>query len=163
MNSRGPKPTPLRVLTKRGSRRGKDREKEGVVNPRPARPNAPKGLPKGAHKYWAHAVGILMDMELLAKADRNALARYCTNLWFYERTRDFVNAHLDEPVVNAQGVEVERPQVKRLLSFDTALRRAEEEFGFTPSARSKLLRAGIGTPKKGESETQTDEERFFGS
>ena len=159
MGRRGTKPTPLRVLQQRDSPVAKSRAKQGVATPRPGRPNCPRDLPDGARKYWRHAVEILHGMGLLEKADRNALARYCTNLWFYERTRDFVNTHLDEPVVNSQGVEVERPQVKRLLAFDTACRRAEQEFGLTPSARSTLLRAGTGPAKKAK---PTGKERFCG-
>ena len=149
MGKRGPPRTPMRVLKQHDSPVAKERAKQGVATPRPGRPNCPRDLPEGARKYWRHAVDLLYDMGILEKADRNALSRYCVNLWFYQRTRDFVAEHLDVPVVNGQGVEVERPQVKRLLAFDTACRRAEQEFGLTPSARSTLLRAGVGKKKGG--------------
>jgi P27 family predicted phage terminase small subunit len=143
MGSRGPAPTPTRVLELRGTFRG---DRHGGVEPKPAAPRkvppAPKHLGDEARRIWKRLAKELLELELLTGVDLVALEGYCVT---YERAiaAEAIVASEGRTVATAQG----RKRHPELLTAEKAradLRRYDQEFGFTPSARARLR----GAPAK---------------
>ena len=157
MGARGPKPTPTATLKLRGSWLAKKREREGEPLPAPGKPNCPRELKsKPARALFKRVVNRLATVDgLLSQLDDQELARYCTLLESYWECRDKIDQHgLMMPVKDrvtirdgdgkitgtedrVVGLEVS-PYMTLSLRLSEKLCRMEADFGFNPSARSRL-------------------------
>lgn len=152
----GPPPTPTAILKARGSWLPRTRKKEPQLGK--GVPQCPSWLDADAKKAWKDLVPVLDGMGVLTKAEKRALARYCDLSVEYERLAIFVAEHGSTyPIKNADGA-VQRlcqfPQAVRKMALADVLLRLEQQFGLTPSARTR-----IQVDKK---ETAVDGiERFF--
>ena len=157
MGSRGPARTPTQILKLRGSWLAKTREGEPKGDP--ATPHCPKWLRKEGKVLWKEIVPQLAAMGVLARCDRNAVARYCQTFAKWREAEEFLKEHgAVYPEKDASGRTVglkEYPQAAQAVRFAEQLLRLEREFGLTPSARSNLVvtRKDTGDPAK---------DRFFG-
>ena len=141
MGRRGPPPTPTAILAARGSRRAtQGREHEPVVHP--GRPECPDWLDEEAKSAWAQLVPVLESMGVLTRADAHALARYCQLLIRWKRAELFIQKYGETyPVKSARGMVkmfFAWPQVGIAHKLSLALTKLEQEFGLTPSARSRV-------------------------
>ncbi len=140
MGKRGPARTPTRILKMRGSWRADARE--GEPEPDASRPRCPAWLRKEAKRAWKELIPQLEAMGILAKCDRNPLARYCQTLAQWKATEQWIMKHGDAyPEKDARGKIIglkEYPQVSRALRLSEALLRLEKQFGLTPAARADL-------------------------
>ncbi len=140
MGTRGPPPTPTPVLAMRGSWRSKRNPREPC--PEPGRPRCPRWLDKQAKAAWKQLAPQLDRMGVLAKVDGNALARYC-QLWARWRSaeeflRDRGDTHLVKDADgHVKGIRA-YPQVRIANQLAEQLLRLEQQFGMTPSARSRI-------------------------
>ena len=135
MRGRKPKPTTLKILNGNPGRRPLN-AREPLA---PAEvPDCPDFLDEEAKAEWFRMAKILLDMGLLTRADRAALAAYCTA---YSR---WVTA---ERQVQRLGTIVKSPEKNfpmkspYLTVADQALetmRKFMVEFGLTPSSRSRI-------------------------
>jgi P27 family predicted phage terminase small subunit len=135
MKGRKPKPTVLRMLEGNpGKRKINAREPKTPAGV----PECPDFLDDEARAEWFRTVPVLQEMGLLSRADRSALAAYCTA---YSR---WVQA---EALVKKLGVIVKSPEKgfpmksPYLTVADQALeimRKLMVEFGLTPSSRSRI-------------------------
>lgn len=133
MGRRGPPPTPTKVLKLRGSPLADGRKDE--PEPRKGKPSFPKWFDADAKRIWRSVTAELEHMGLLARADRNALMRYCHYMARWE--------------VAAQEIQAGRVTDKVLAVYDNyaeKLLKLEVQFGLTPSARARL--ATEGKPKQ---------------
>ncbi len=151
MGRRGPPPTPTRVLRMRGSWRGNRNPREPA--PQGTAPRRPKWLDPDAAAAWTNLAPLLAGMGLLASADANALARYCT-LWArWRKAEEFLRQHGETHLVKGGDGGVRGlapyPQVRIAAMLAEQLLRLEQHFGMTPSARSR-----IETPSHGEAEAE---------
>jgi len=149
MGARGPAPTPTKILQMRGSRWP---ERLGINEPLPeaGAPTCPSWLPTDAKAAWKQLAPVLLDMGVLTKADRLALARYCRLFMRWRRAEDFLDKHgevypIRKVVTDRDGnerVEVVGsapfPQVAIAAKLADQLLRLEQNFGLTPSARSRI-------------------------
>ena len=135
MRGRKPKPTTLKILEGNpGKRSLKDHEPLAATEI----PECPEFLDDEARAEWFRMAKLLQDMGLLTRADRAALAAYCTA---YSR---WVTA---ERQVQRLGTIVKSPlknfpmKSPYLTVADQALenmRKFMVEFGLTPSSRSRI-------------------------
>ncbi len=139
MGRRGPRPEPTQSLRLKGSWRANSRPEE----PRP--PNGPvrcpAWIPKEAKTAWRVLAPMLEGMGVLTRADRNALTRYCV-LWSrWRAAEETIQRGQTIPIYDDAGklIDVKMiPQVKLAGELAVVLLRLEQEFGLTPSARTRI-------------------------
>jgi P27 family predicted phage terminase small subunit len=141
MGTRGPPPTPTNVLKRRGSWRGNRNPHEPT--PPPGKPRCPRWLSDEAKRAWKRMIPQLDAMGILTRLDGHALARYC-QLWArWRQAEEFLATNGDTHLVrNADGQVAgvrAYPQVKIAAQLAEQLLRIEQQFGMTPSARTRLV------------------------
>lgn len=144
MGRRGPAPTPTAILRLRGSKlvNQRDRYRATEAKGPPGTPDCPDWLDQDAKAAWEHLVPQLESMGVLTRIDGNALARYC-KLWARWRKAE---AFLDKngevyPLRDEKGKVkylAQFPQVSIAANLAQQLTRLEQEFGLTPSARTRI-------------------------
>lgn len=190
MGERGPAPVPTPILKARGSWRGAAREKAGEVQFPAGKPTCPSFLSREAKAEWKRQVGVLEEVGVLSAVDRAALAQWCEawSEWrdlveeIARRQAEYAQALIayeqyeqgvDDPNHPAAG---ETPPVlpAPFLGSDgwVTLARARDragakvlrwagQFGFSPSARTRLREAGTGPAER--EEAASGKARFFAS
>lgn len=149
MGKRGPRPTPTKLLQLRGSKLAtKDRLAKEAQGPE-GLPEKPEWLDELAGRAWDYLVPLLQQMGVLTRIDGHALSRYC-KLWSRWREAEaFIAKHgLMYPLKDDAGQPKcfqPWPQVSIANKLAQQLTRLEQEFGMTPSARSRLT---LATPVK---------------
>ncbi len=141
MGRRGPAPEPtaLKLLKGNPGRRPiNDRE----PRPKSKRPRCPRWLDKDAKAAWKDLVPELEAMGVLSRVDGNALTRYCT-LWSrWKKAELFLQKHGDSyPIKDEKGklkYLAQFPQVGVANKLAVQLTRLEQEFGMTPSSRTRI-------------------------
>lgn len=87
-------------------------------------------------------VPLLEEMNVLTRADTNALARYCQLFARWKKAEQFIQKYGESfPCKSGNGVVkcfLPFPQSGLSLKLSIALTRLEQEFGLTPSARSRI-------------------------
>jgi P27 family predicted phage terminase small subunit len=140
MGARGPTPTPSHLLKLRGGFRS-DRHRDQLQPPE-GRPTCPDWLDDEAKTAWKHLTPLLSAMGVLTRIDRNALARYC-QLWArWKKAELFIQKHGDTYPIKDESGKIkclqQFPQVAIAHKLAALLTRLEQEFGLTPSARSRI-------------------------
>ena len=99
-------------------------------------------------------------MGVLTKADRNALARYCVLWGRWRKAEEFIASQGDSYVVRDEHGKVKGmkpyPQVRMAGQLAEQLLRLEQNFGLTPSARSR-----IEVPTQDQPDEQDDKRRYL--
>jgi P27 family predicted phage terminase small subunit len=107
---------------------------------------------------WRRAVAVLGEMRILTRVDRDALAAYCQSYARWKAAEQFLETHGEVyPVRDEKGnVRCMRPypQVRIAMDMLQVLRSYQQEFGMTPSARTRVQEI----PNLVH---DSDEERFF--
>jgi P27 family predicted phage terminase small subunit len=140
MGRRGPKPTPTAVLRLRGSWRGKANKAE--PQPEATAPDCPMWLSTAAKDVWGEVVAILAPTRVLTRADGKTLARYCEYFVRWKAACAFLEKNgevytLKDDAGNVKCV-MPWPQVSQYHKCATMLLKIEEQFGMTPSSRSRI-------------------------
>jgi P27 family predicted phage terminase small subunit len=146
----------------------------GKRKPRPTvRPkglaSCPAWMAPAAKAEWKRLATELELLGLLGSTDQGALAGYCTA---------YANLVKAQRVINSQGftythngLEKKRPEVGIAQDAMREMRKFAQEFGMTPSSRSKVTSTGQlplpGVPEKPKAPGMPDaagdpDERFFG-
>ena len=140
MTRPGPAPTPTPQLKLAGSWRAKKRKAE--PKPKAGRPRCPTHLSPDARRAWKAIIPQLAAMGVLTKIDGTALV-LLVETWAIWREA--------EGIVRKQGMVYEvldeygdlkimrrRPEVAIMNEASRQLLRLLQEFGLTPSARTRL-------------------------
>lgn len=138
MGSRGPAPLPDNVLEMRGTFRGDRRPGQQVDAERLVRPpTAPKHLGELAKKIWRQKAKLLIQLELLTIGDLASLEGYCVA---HERAIDAeaIVAVEGRTVRSIEGGLKRHPELVTAEKARADMRRYEQEFGLTPSARARM-------------------------
>jgi len=134
-----PKPTRLKVLAGNPGRR---RLNKREPKPSAKAPVCPTWLSPEAQKVWRSTVPLLKDMGVLARVDRDALTAYCQVFARWKAAEEFLDRHGPVyPLKDERGnikCMMPFPQVAIARSLLQMLRGYQQEFGLTPSARSRL-------------------------
>ena len=132
---RKPKPTALKVL-------------EGNPGGRPLNPNEPKPAKKAprcpawledeAKKEWKRMGKTLEQMGLLTEMDMAAFAGYCQAYARWKEAEEFITQH-GSIVKTPSGYWQQVPQVSIAQTYLKIMNRFAEQFGLTPSSRSRII------------------------
>jgi len=138
---RGPPPKPTRMRLLEGNR-GKRRINEYEPQPEKAAPPCPRWLTPEARKVWKRVAALLRKMRLLTVAEEDALVAYAQTFARWKAAEEFLARHGDVyPIRDDQGrvkCMAQFPQVAIARHLLAVLKSYQQEFGFTPSARTRL-------------------------
>ena len=137
MGQRGPKPTPSAILNARGSWRGKANKAE--PQPPAGVADAPAWLTPAARAVWAQLVP-LMPAGVLTRVDELSLARYCDSFVRWRQAAAALDDHGSTYEVDGRNGKQHklRPEVAEYHALAAMLVRLEQEFGLTPSSRTRI-------------------------
>ena len=142
MGKRGPRPTPTTILKLRGSSLATRKRAQSELQAPEGTPDPPSWLADDARDMWDALVPMLTGMGVLARIDGNALSRYC-RLWSRWRAAEaFIDKNGDAYPIRDESGQVrylqQFPQVAIAHRLALQLTKLEQEFGMTPSARSRI-------------------------
>lgn len=138
---------PTRVLQLRGTHRP-DRHGQPEDEPQftalVALPKPPRYLDRVAKAEWRTVGKELVAQRLLTIVDLNSFAAYCVNVSRLVRAEELL-AKSDILVKTPHGVQG-NPAIAIQRQAGVEIRKFAQEFGFTPSARTRL-RTPTGAPQ----------------
>ena len=142
MGRRGPPPTPTSLLKLRGSPLVSKRRDRTEAKGPAGKPTCPSWLDEDAKAAWRQIVPLLDAMGVLTRIDCNALSRYC-RLWSrWRKAEAFIQEKGDMYPIKDESGRVkcfqQWPQVAIASKLSQQLTRLEQEFGMTPSARTRI-------------------------
>ncbi len=158
MGKRGPPPQPTHLRLMRGNP-GKRSINKREPRPKLRNPSCPAWLRPEVKAIWRRTVDTLKEMGILTRVDRDALTAYCQTYARWKAAEQFVETHGEVyPVRDEKGnvrCMKQYPQVRTALQLLQVLRCYQQEFGMTPSARTRVqeIPGFVRDP---------DEERYFG-
>lgn len=137
MAGRKPKPTHLKVLAGNPGRRPLPQNEPKPENKIPTCPSYLKGEAK---REWNRVTKLLNTLGMISELDRSTLAAYCQTWGDLYELENFLN---DIPVKDrvfrtTSGYFQQIPQVGMVNKLRAELRSYIGEFGFSPSARSRI-------------------------
>ncbi len=110
--------------------------------PNKAKPTCPNWLDKEAKKVWKQVTEILDELRILSRTDTNVISRYCVMFVRWKKAEEFLarNGHAYVTKKEDGSIQSVRqyPQVAVANNLTLNLLRIEQEFGLTPSARSRI-------------------------
>jgi P27 family predicted phage terminase small subunit len=138
MGLRGPAPTPTEHLKARNSWRAD----ANLNEPTPAvgAPDRPTGLTGVAGDIWGAMVGVVA-LGVLTRDNGQTLARYCHGLARWWKLAEWLDDNEDTyETVDKMGNtrHVRHPNVITYEKLSRDLVRLEQEFGLTPSSRTRI-------------------------
>ena len=129
-------PVPSKIKKLRGTYR-KDRVVPAEPQPAAIPPNPPRWLSRYARSEWRYIVLKLEELGLAAKIDRAELAAYCEAYAnFREATEQLKTA--PRVVKTYNGNYVQSPWVSIQNKAAEAMHRYAQQFGMSPSARTRI-------------------------
>lgn len=159
MGRRGPPPQPTNLRLLRGNP-GKRSISSHEPQPKLVNPSCPSWLRPEVKAIWRRTVATIQEMRILTRVDRDALAAYCQTYARWKAAEQFLDQHGEVyPVRDDKGnvrCMKQYPQARTALQLLQVLRCYQQEFGMTPSARTRVHEIP-GLMRDPE------DERFFGS
>ncbi|MCP3997262.1 MAG: phage terminase small subunit P27 family [bacterium] len=141
MGRRGPPPKPTYLKAVRGNP-GKRPLNENEPKPPKDAPRCPVWLSAEAKTVWRRVVPMLERMGVLTLVDGDALNGYCQTYARWKKAEEFLEKHGDVyPLRDEQGrvrCMQQFPQVAISRNLLQLLKSYQQEFGLTPSARSRI-------------------------
>lgn len=164
MGKRGPRPTPTNVLKMRGSWRGDERKNEPqAVIEIMSRPRHLKGREIA---IWKYIVQALLEIRVITRLDRSAIARYCQLEAMFRDTMDFIDKNgTTYPIRDADGNVVSMrlfPQTHLALKLCDQIIKLESHFGLTPASRTRIeVMDKIGRTNDTSKNTESDDNEYI--
>lgn len=142
MAQRGRKPKPTALKELEGNPGGRPLNQS---EPKPKRkaPRCPTWLEDEAKKEWKRMGKILEQMGLLTEMDMAAFAGYCQAYARWKEAEEFITQH-GNMIRTPNGYLQQVPQVSIAQTNLKIMLKFCEQFGLTPSARSRIT-AGEGS------------------
>ena len=140
---RKPKPTALKRLE---GNPGKRQLNEYEPKPGKKAPKCPLWLDTEAKKEWRRTAKQLEDIGILTEVDMAAFAGYCQAYARWKEAEEFISRH-GTIVKTPSGYWQQVPQVSIAQTYLKIMHKFCEQFGLTPSARSRII-----ADKAGENE-----------
>ncbi len=141
MGRRGPPPKPT-VLRMRYGNPSKRPMNEREPKPRKATPRCPAWLRPEAKTVWRRMVPELRRMKVLSTADGEALASFCQAHVRWQEAEEFLAKHGSVYAVRDERGQLrymnQFPQVSIARNLLLILKSFYQEFGMTPSARTRI-------------------------
>ena len=142
MAGRKPKPTALKKLE---GDRGKGRRPLNEREPIPPKGGVkcPAWLLPEAKKEWKRLAPALEAMGVLTRADTAAFASYCQAYARWKEAEEFITQH-GTIVKTPSGYWQQVPQVSIAQTYLKIMNKFAEQFGLTPSSRSRIIASDGG-------------------
>ncbi len=137
MAQRGRKPKPTTVKMLEGNP-GKRNVNTGEPQPDKKAPRCPGWLEEEAKKEWKRMAKQLEQLGILTEIDMAAFAGYCQAYARWKEAEEYISEHgavMKAPSGYCQQV----PQVSIAQTYLKIMNRFCEQFGLTPSARSRIV------------------------
>lgn len=150
MAGRGPAPRPTVFKIAEGNP-GKQALNKREPQPKVVEPHMPAWLDQEAATEWRRIVPILMDMRILTEADGIALATYCETYSTYVKASKVLQDDEFTFLNEKTGVAHARPEVQIVQTCRRDIKTFAQEFGMTPSARSRMVMIGQEEDSDGDS------------
>lgn len=137
MAQRGRKPKPTALKELEGNPGGRPLNKK---EPKPAKkaPRCPSWLEAEAKKEWKRMSKALERMGLLTEMDMAAFAGYCQAYARWKEAEEFITQH-GTIIRTPNGYLQQVPQVSIAQTNQKIMLKFCEQFGLTPSARSRIV------------------------
>ncbi len=132
---RKPKPTALKVLEGNPGKRSLNKNEP---KPNKKAPRCPSWLDSEAKKEWRRLSKQLEKLGILSEIDMAAFAGYCQAYARWKEAEEFITKH-GTIVKTPSGYWQQVPQVSIAQTYLKIMNRFCEQFGLTPSARSKIV------------------------
>ena len=156
MGRRGPVPTPTEVLKMRGSWRAD--LNRGEPQATPGAPERPDWLTARAAVAWDDLAPMLAEVGVMTLNDGPALALLCETWATWKEATEMIAKHGSVLPTKFSNGEIKGVQTSPYISIarhsGAQLHRLFQEFGLTPSARTRIV-----TTKGGNDDART---RFLG-
>ena len=136
MAQRGRKPKPTAVKQLEGNP-GKRKLNRDEPKPENKAPKCPSWLDKEAKKEWRRTARQLEQLGILTEVDMAAFAGYCQAYARWKEAEEFITKH-GTIVKTPSGYWQQVPQVSIAQTYLKIMNRFCEQFGLTPSARSRI-------------------------
>lgn len=148
MATRGRKPKPSAMKELEGNP-GKRAMNSREPKPEKKAPACPKWLEGEAKKEWRRLAKQMEAIGILTEVDRAAFASYCQAYARWKEAEEWITEH-GNIVRTPSGYWQTVPQVSIAQTYLKIMNRIAEQFGLTPSSRSRIVAA--------ESVKDTDDE-----
>ena len=135
MKGRNPKPTVLKMLDGNPGKRPLNRREPLTLQGVPA---APEWLDAEAKDEWERIIPDLAAMGVLSRADRPALAAYCTAWSRWVEAVGMVKKYGAIVKSPEKGFPMKSPYLSIADQALETMRKLLVEFGLTPSSRSRI-------------------------
>jgi len=149
---KGPSPEPRALKLLKGTR--KDRINDSEPLPRSVLPVCPDDVAPEVREVWDYTLAELVAMRTAAAADRDALLCYCHAVVTHRKACRLLKSS-DVLMKGRYDAVVRNPAVAIQRDAAFAIRQFAQEFGLTPSARTRIevdqdaTSAVIGNPFSG--------------
>ena len=148
MATRGRKPKPSAMKELEGNP-GKRALNSREPKPEKKAPACPKWLEGEAKKEWRRLAKQMEAIGILTEVDRAAFASYCQAYARWKEAEEWITEH-GNIVRTPSGYWQTVPQVSIAQTYLKIMNRIAEQFGLTPSSRSRIVAA--------EAKSDTDDE-----
>ena len=147
MAQRGRKPKPTAVKVLEGNP-GKRSLNTGEPKPEKKAPRCPSWLEEEAKKEWGGVGGGVEQLGILTEIDMAAFAGYCQAYARWKEAEEFISQH-GTIVKTPSGYWQQVPQVSIAQTYLKIMNKFCEQFGLTPSSRSRIT-ANDGDDKQSD-------------
>ena len=106
-------------------------------------PRCPDWLEDDAKKEWKRLGKVLAEMGMLTHLDMMAFAGYCQAYARWKGAEEFITQHGDM-VRTPNGYLQQVPQVSIAQTYLKIMNKFAEQFGLTPSSRSRIIASDGG-------------------
>jgi P27 family predicted phage terminase small subunit len=150
MATRGRKPTPTAIKELEGNP-GKRPLNSNEPKPDTTAPKCPKWLEPEAKKEWKRLSIEMERIGILTKVDMAAFAAYCQAYARWQEAEKFITEH-GTIVRTPSGYWQTVPQVSIAQTYMKIMEKLAEQFGLTPSSRSRIIAGNQEGPAEDEME-----------
>jgi len=150
MATRGRKPTPTAIKELEGNP-GKRPLNSNEPKPDTTAPKCPKWLEPEAKKEWKRLSIEMERIGILTKVDMAAFAAYCQAYARWQEAEKFITEH-GTIVRTPSGYWQTVPQVSIAQTYMKIMEKLAEQFGLTPSSRSRIIAGNQEGPVEDEME-----------
>lgn len=134
-SGRKPKPTALKVLEGNPGKRSLNTKEP---KPKSSAPKCPTWLEAEAKKEWRRMSKQLEMLGLLTEIDMAAFSGYCQAYARWKEAEEFISKH-GSIIKTPNGYLQQIPQVNIASNYLKLMSKFCEQFGLTPSARSRIV------------------------
>ena len=132
---RPPKPTNIKILE---GNPGKRPLNEYEPKPKKKAPRCPNWLDTAAKTEWRRLSRNMADLGILTEIDMASFAAYCQAFARWKEAEEFISKH-GTIVKTPSGYWQQVPQVSIAQTYLKIMNRLCEQFGLTPSSRSRII------------------------